>query len=163
MMLQQVEKNKSGFLKETNKHLKDFGEVGLRTLVVAYKQSDEKQYTKWQAKYAEARATVGSEKDLHTEELGDEIEQGLTIVGGTGVEDKLKDGVPEAIDRFARAGIKIWVLAGDKVETAINIGYACRCGEHFFPSFYNFIVTDPFLHLHLFAEICLFFGSFFAS
>jgi phospholipid-translocating ATPase len=71
--------------------------------------------------------TVGRERDLHTEELADEIEQGFTVVGGTGVEDKLQDGVPEAIDRFARAGIKIWVLTGDKVETAINIGYACRC------------------------------------
>jgi phospholipid-translocating ATPase len=164
VMLQRVDKNKSGFVKETNKHWKDFGEVGLRTLVVAYKQSDEEEYTKWQAKYAEARATVGGERDLHTEELVDEIEQGLTIVGGTGVvEDKLQEGVPEAMDRVARAGIKIWVWTGDKVETAINIGYACMCAKHFFPSFYNFIVTDPFLHLHLFAQICSFFGSIFAS
>jgi phospholipid-translocating ATPase len=163
VMLQHVDKNKSGFVKETNKHSKDFGEVGLRTLVVAYKQLDENEYTKWQAKFAEARTTVGRERDLRTEELADEIEQGLTVVGGTGVEDKLQDGVPEAIDRFARAGLKIRVLTGDKVKTAINIGYACRCAKHFLPSFQNFIVTDRFLHLHLFAEICLFFGSFFAS
>lgn len=130
VMLQRVDKNKSGFVKETNKHLKDFGEVGLRTLVVAYRQLDEEEYRKWQAKYAEARATVGRERDLRTEELADEIEQGLTVVGGTGVEDKLQDGVPEAIDRFARAGIKIWVLTGDKVETAINIGYACSLLRH---------------------------------
>jgi phospholipid-translocating ATPase len=131
VMLERVDKNKSGFVKETNKHLKDFGKVGLRTLVVAYKQLDEEEYTKWQAKYAEARATVGGERDLHTEELVDEIEQGLTIVGGTGVEDKLQEVVPEAMDRVARAGIKIWVWTGDKVETAINIGYACRCAKHF--------------------------------
>ncbi len=54
VMLQRVDKNKSGFVKQTNKHSKDFGEVGLRTLVVAYKQLDEKEYTKWQAKIVEA-------------------------------------------------------------------------------------------------------------
>ncbi|CAK9220562.1 unnamed protein product [Sphagnum troendelagicum] len=71
--------------------------------MVAYKQLDEEEYTKWQAKYAEARTTAGHERDLRTEELADEIEQGLTVAGGTGVEDKLQDGVPKAIDRFARA------------------------------------------------------------
>ncbi|CAM6002752.1 unnamed protein product [Sphagnum balticum] len=118
VMLQRVDKNKSGFVKETNKHWKAFGEVGLRTLMVAYKQLDEEEYTKWQAKYAEARTTAGHERDLRTEELADEIEQGLTVAGGTGVEDKLQDGVPKAIDRFARAGIKIWVLTGDKEQKA---------------------------------------------
>jgi phospholipid-translocating ATPase len=160
VMFQRVDKNKSGFVKETNKHLKDFGEVGLRTLVVAYRQLDEEEYKKWQAKYAEARATVGRERDLRTEELADEIEQGLTVVGGTGVEDKLQDGVPEAIDRFARAGIKIWVLTGDKVETAINIGYACRCVKHFSPSFYNFIVTDPFCIFIFLLRFACFLGLF---
>ncbi len=142
VMLQRVDRNKSGFVKETNKDLKEFGQVGLRTLVVAYRELSEDKYQRWQSKYAEVRATLGRERELHTEEVADEIERGLTVVGGTGVEDKLQDGVPETIDRLARAGINIWVLTGDKVETAINIGYACRCVDslHTLPTFQSLFV-----------------------
>lgn len=48
------------------------------------------------------------------------------IVGATGIEDRLQDGVPETIEKLRRAGINIWMLTGDKQETAINIGYACK-------------------------------------
>lgn len=126
VILQRVDRNRPGPVPQTIRHLKLFGEVGLRTLVVAYKVLDEEEYRSWGKRYAEARSIIGKERELRTEELAEEIEQGLTVVGGTGVEDKLQDGVPEAVDRLARAGINIWVLTGDKVETAINIGYACR-------------------------------------
>ncbi|KAG4124786.1 hypothetical protein ERO13_D10G059600v2 [Gossypium hirsutum] len=53
------------------------------------------------------------------------MEKDLILVGATAVEDKLQKGVPQCIDKLAQAGLKIWVLTGDKVETAINIGYAC--------------------------------------
>eukprot|EP00246_Nothoceros_aenigmaticus_P007096 TRINITY_DN20718_c0_g1_i1.p1 TRINITY_DN20718_c0_g1~~TRINITY_DN20718_c0_g1_i1.p1 ORF type:complete len:644 (-),score=97.52 TRINITY_DN20718_c0_g1_i1:654-2459(-) len=106
-------------------HLRDFGEVGLRTLIVAYKELDEVEYQRWHVSYVAARAVVGREREARVEEVEDEIEKGWTVIGGTGVEDKLQVGVPETIDRLAQAGIKIWVLTGDKVETAINIGYAC--------------------------------------
>lgn len=126
MILQRVDRKNSGPTTETFRHLKQFGEVGLRTLLVAYKNLDEEEYRSWNVKFAEARAIIGKERELRSEELAEEIEQGLTVIGGTGVEDKLQEGVPEAVDRLARAGINIWVLTGDKVETAINIGYACR-------------------------------------
>lgn len=125
VVLQRVDRKSSGPVEQTIQHLKVYGEVGLRTLVVAYKALDEEEYQSWAKRYAEARAVIGKERELRTEELAEEIEQGLTVVGGTGVEDKLQEGVPEAVDRLARAGINIWVLTGDKVETAINIGYAC--------------------------------------
>ncbi len=54
------------------------------------------------------------------------VETDLTILGATAIEDKLQLGVPETIASLAAAGIKTWVLTGDKVETAINIGYSCR-------------------------------------
>lgn len=53
-----------------------------------------------------------------------EIEKDLNLLGATAIEDKLQDGVPEAIARLAEADINIWVLTGDKQETAINIGYS---------------------------------------
>jgi magnesium-transporting ATPase (P-type) len=56
----------------------------------------------------------------------EEIEAGLGLLGCTAIEDKLQDGVPKCIADLARAGVKIWVLTGDKEETAINIGFACQ-------------------------------------
>ena len=55
-----------------------------------------------------------------------ELEQDLVLVGATAIEDKLQDGVPETIANLLRANIKVWVLTGDKQETAINIGHSCR-------------------------------------
>merc|ERR1712151_929292 len=54
------------------------------------------------------------------------IECGLHIVGATAIEDKLQDGVPDAIANLGKAGIKLWVLTGDKRETAIEIGYSTK-------------------------------------
>ena len=54
------------------------------------------------------------------------VECDLTIIGATAIEDKLQDGVPETIEDLGVAGIKLWVLTGDKVETAINIGYSSK-------------------------------------
>lgn len=126
VMLQRLNPADKGYADETLRHLQEFGEVGLRTLLVAYRELDEGEYQQWNKLHIAARAVVGREREARIEEVEDEIEQRLIVIGGTGVEDKLQVGVPETIDRLARAGIKIWVLTGDKVETAINIGYACR-------------------------------------
>lgn len=56
------------------------------------------------------------------------IEKDLILIGCTAIEDKLQEGVPTCIETLSRAGIKIWVLTGDKMETAINIAY----GQIFF-------------------------------
>ena len=55
-----------------------------------------------------------------------EVERGMDLIGASAIEDKLQDGVPETIANLAVAGIKIWVLTGDKQETDINIGYSCQ-------------------------------------
>ena len=59
-------------------------------------------------------------------DLYEKIERNLVFVGSTAIEDKLQDGVAECIAKLAKANIKIWVLTGDKQETAINIGYSCQ-------------------------------------
>lgn len=67
--------------------------------------------------------------DSREDKLGliyDEIESDMELVGVTAIEDKLQDGVPQAISNLQMAGIKVWVLTGDKQETAINIGYSCQ-------------------------------------
>ena len=60
------------------------------------------------------------------EQVATEIETDLTLLGATAIEDKLQDGVPETIANLILGGIKVWVLTGDKQETAINIGYSCQ-------------------------------------
>ncbi|KAK1369102.1 Phospholipid-transporting ATPase [Heracleum sosnowskyi] len=113
------------FEKSTKKHLGDYGEAGLRTLVFAYKKLEEAEYKEWNNEFQSARNSQSSNKDEILEELSDKIERELILVGATAVEDKLQQGVAQCIDRLAQAGLKIWVLTGDKMETAINIGFSC--------------------------------------
>ncbi|GJY22043.1 probable phospholipid-transporting ATPase 4 [Tanacetum coccineum] len=113
------------FLDLITKNLNDYGEAGLRTLALAYKKLEENEYSDWYEKFHKAQIASGPNRDELLEELSDTMERGLTLVGATAVEDKLQKGVPECIDRLALAGLKIWVLTGDKMETAINIGFSC--------------------------------------
>ncbi|XP_055880345.1 phospholipid-transporting ATPase ID-like isoform X3 [Biomphalaria glabrata] len=113
-------------LKElTTNHLNDFAQIGLRTLVLAHKYIDDAYYQVWKEKHHEASTTM-DDRDAKLDAVYEEIEQNMILLGATAIEDKLQDGVPETIANLALAGIKIWVLTGDKQETAINIGYSCR-------------------------------------
>ncbi|CAG5125541.1 unnamed protein product, partial [Candidula unifasciata] len=101
-------------LKElTTHHLNDFAQIGLRTLVLAYKDIDEDYFANWQKKHHEASTSM-DDRDGKLDIVYEEIEQGMILIGATAIEDKLQDGVPETIANLALAGIKIWVLTGDK-------------------------------------------------
>jgi phospholipid-translocating ATPase len=109
----------------TGEHLEMFAREGLRTLCIAEREIPEDEYQEWQKDYElAANAVVGREDKL--EEVSDRIENQLWLLGGTAIEDRLQEGVPDAISLLGRAGIKLWVLTGDKVETAINIGFSCN-------------------------------------
>lgn len=60
------------------------------------------------------------------EEAGEQLEQRFELAGATAIEDKLQEGVPETVDKLRRAGVKVWMLTGDKRETAINIAHSAR-------------------------------------
>jgi P-type E1-E2 ATPase len=60
------------------------------------------------------------------EEAAAKIEHSFTLIGATAIEDKLQDEVAPTIAFIREAGIKMWVLTGDKIETAINIGFSCE-------------------------------------
>ncbi|KAL5728725.1 P-type phospholipid transporter [Ranunculus cassubicifolius] len=115
---------------ETRGHLNEYGESGLRTLALAYKRLEESEYLAWNNEFQKAKNTVGPNREEMLEEISDIMERGLTLVGATAVEDKLQKGVPQCIDKLAQAGLKIWVLTGDKMETAINIGFSCSLLRH---------------------------------
>ncbi|CEI94483.1 hypothetical protein RMCBS344292_08693 [Rhizopus microsporus] len=110
-------------LDKTHKDVDTFSENGLRTLMLAYRSIDNEEYASWKKEIDEAStATEGrAEKVAQVQE---KIEVNLKLLGATGIEDKLQEGVPKCIEDLRKAGIKIWVLTGDKLETAINIGYA---------------------------------------
>jgi phospholipid-translocating ATPase len=109
----------------TAEHLELFAREGLRTLCIAEKELSEEEYLAWSKEHDIAAAAVHNREDK-LEEISDAIERDLTLLGGTAIEDRLQDGVPDTIAVLAEAGIKLWVLTGDKVETAINIGFSCN-------------------------------------
>ncbi|XP_071752711.2 phospholipid-transporting ATPase ID [Centroberyx gerrardi] len=109
----------------TSEHLNEFAGEGLRTLALAYKDLDADYFDVWMKKLLFASTVIENRED-QLAALYEEIEQGLTLLGATAIEDKLQEGVPETIACLSLADIKIWVLTGDKLETAMNIGYSCN-------------------------------------
>ncbi|XP_042791625.1 phospholipid-transporting ATPase IB-like isoform X3 [Panthera leo] len=113
------------FVKETLTHLEHFAKEGLRTLCIAYTDLTEKQYQQWLMEYKKA-STVIQDRRQSLEECYDRIEKEFLLLGATAIEDHLQARVPETITTLLNANIKIWVLTGDKQETAINIAYSCK-------------------------------------
>lgn len=105
--------------------LDDFAAEGLRTLLYAHKYITEADYKAWKEVFHAAETSL-IDRQNRIEEAGDLIEQNLDLVGASAIEDKLQKGVPETIDKLRRANIKIWMLTGDKRETAINIAHSAR-------------------------------------
>ncbi|WVR06439.1 hypothetical protein IAU60_003470 [Kwoniella sp. DSM 27419] len=109
----------------TLKDLETFANGGLRTLCIAYRDLSEEEFASWSKRYdAASAATVDREGEI--EKACELVEHSLTILGATALEDKLQEGVPDAIATLHRAGIKLWILTGDKLQTAIEIGYSCN-------------------------------------
>ncbi|XP_058073824.1 phospholipid-transporting ATPase 3 isoform X4 [Magnolia sinica] len=111
--------------KVTRAHLEQFGSSGLRTLCLAYKDLSSEWYESWNEKFIQAKSSL-RDREKKLDEVSELIEKDLILIGSTAIEDKLQEGVPSCIETLSRAGIKIWVLTGDKMETAINIAYACN-------------------------------------
>ncbi|XP_062937757.1 phospholipid-transporting ATPase FetA-like [Cynocephalus volans] len=112
----------------TMEHLDDFASEGLRTLMVAYRELDDAFFQSWSKKHSEAYLSLENREDKLSSAY-EEIERDLMLLGATAIEDKLQDEVPETIFTLNKAKIKIWVLTGDKQETAVNIAYSCNIFE----------------------------------
>ncbi|XP_047440772.1 phospholipid-transporting ATPase IA isoform X5 [Mugil cephalus] len=109
----------------TLKHLEQFATEGLRTLCFAVADISESSYQQWHEIYHRACTSLQN-RALKLEESYELIEKNLQLLGATAIEDKLQDKVPETIETLMKADIKIWILTGDKQETAINIGHSCK-------------------------------------
>ncbi|GLJ13691.1 hypothetical protein SUGI_0218300 [Cryptomeria japonica] len=121
---QRLEDNKSPIAVATWNHLGKFSSEGIRTLCVAYRFLDFSMYQSWNAMFQEARSSL-TDREQRIHQVAELIKEQFILLGCVAIGDKLQDGVPTCIHILLQAGIKIWVLTGDKIETAINVGYAC--------------------------------------
>ena len=117
--------NEAAIIESCLQHVNEFASEGLRTLVYAYRYIDQSAYAEWKRQYREAETSLDDRQE-RIEQAAELIEQRFNLAGATAIEDKLQEGVPDTIDKLRRANIKVWMLTGDKRETAINIGHSAR-------------------------------------
>lgn len=116
---------KDPLIKKTWVNLDKYAVIGLRTLVLAKRIIPREEYDGWSLRYTQALGSL-SEREINVQKLQDEIELNMTLVAATAIEDKLQDNVGKTISILKEAGLKLWVLTGDKIETAINIAFSCE-------------------------------------
>ena len=116
---------KTECFKKINNDIDYFSNLGYRTLMIAYREIDEDDFNKWREKL-HFEDFILQKKHKIIEKYYDLIEKNFEILGATIVEDKLQEKVPETIKDIKAAGIKFWVLTGDKMSTAENIGFSCN-------------------------------------
>ncbi|XP_070520842.1 phospholipid-transporting ATPase ID isoform X6 [Cardiocondyla obscurior] len=125
VIYERLKKDSEEIMAKTLDHLNKFAGEGLRTLCLSVRDLDESFFNNWKQRHQEA-ALSQENRDDKLDAIYEEIEKDMSLLGATAIEDKLQDGVPQTIANLSLAGIKLWVLTGDKQETAINIGYSCQ-------------------------------------
>ncbi|KAI1763276.1 phospholipid-translocating P-type ATPase [Hypoxylon sp. FL1150] len=125
-------------------HIEEFASEGLRTLLFAYRYISDEEYEGWRKVYRTA-ATSLVDRQQRIEEAAELIEQNFDLAGASAIEDKLQQGVPETIEKLRRANIKVWMLTGDKRETAINIAHSARLAKPF-SEIYILDATEDDMH-----------------
>jgi len=132
VILDRLKAGQSDIVKSTTEQLQQYSIEGLRCLLVGYAEIDSSSYATWSKAYKAARTDLTQiekkkkgESNI-IENLEEQIEKDLVLIGSTAIEDKLQDGVPDCIANIVKAGVNIWMLTGDKEETAINIAVACN-------------------------------------
>jgi phospholipid-translocating ATPase len=99
---------------------------GLRTLVIARKRLSEAAYTTFRQRHHQASIQLEGRNEAMAAVVAEGLEQDLELLGVTGVEDKLQDDVKPTLELLRNAGIKIWMLTGDKIETATCIAISTK-------------------------------------
>lgn len=105
-------------------HLEDYASFGYRTLCFSVRKLSEQEYAQWAPLYKKAVLAIDNRARLLAE-AAEQLEHDMTLVGATAIEDKLQEWVPETIQALMAADIRVWMLTGDKRETAINIAHSC--------------------------------------
>lgn len=110
----------------TLQHLEEYASEGLRTLCLAMREIPDQEFAEWWKIFDKAQTTLGGTRAEELDKAAEVLEKDFYLLGATAIEDRLQDGVPETIHTLQEAGIKVWVLTGDRQETAINIGMSCK-------------------------------------
>ena len=118
-------------LNTVDKNLLRFAKKGLRTLMIAYRELNENVYNKFEEVYKSAM-NHPLEKEMLLNKAADLIEKDLILLGATAIEDQLQDNIDEVLQNFIDTGIKVWVLTGDKMDTAKSIAFSCKLINHNF-------------------------------
>lgn len=114
----------SQLMEKTNNHIDIFAKEGLRTLAIARKRLTKTEFINFNQELIEANSTLQN-RAAKVEACQKKIETGLELLGATAVEDALQDDVRDTLVSLRASGIKVWVLTGDKIETALNIALSC--------------------------------------
>ncbi|XP_047202122.1 probable phospholipid-transporting ATPase VD isoform X2 [Girardinichthys multiradiatus] len=122
---EQAQEIYSHIREQTQKHLHTYAREGLRTLCIAKKVLEEEEYEVWLKRQLLAESSIENQEELLLDSA-QRLETDLTLLGCTGIVDRLQEDVPETIEALQEAGVKVWILTGDKQETAINIANACK-------------------------------------
>ncbi len=131
-------KNGKNNITECNQIINEFARNGWRTLALAYRYLNEEDYSNYDTLLNDAYNDL-TNQDVKLKEVFEKIENNLELIGATAVEDRLQEDVASTLESLRQAGIKIWVLTGDKRETAINISNSCK---HFANDMIKLISTD---------------------
>ena len=113
---------------KTKEHLDNFARNGYRTLCFSMRELNKKEYENFKIKYSSLKTKFLSDKSLEKdlEDLISQIEKNMILQGATSLEDKLQKGVNKTIQDLIDAGIHVWMLTGDKMDTAQSIAYSCK-------------------------------------
>lgn len=110
---------------KTMQQLELYAREGLRVLLVAKRTLNPVEFSEWYSAHQECEMSVEGREKRIRDSFG-LLEKELTLIGATGIEDRLQENVPETIAALLSAGIIIWVLTGDKTETAINVAFSAK-------------------------------------
>ena len=124
VIYERLSANGNDFENSTQEHMDEWAKCGLRTLCLARREVGTDEYEHWNKKFVKASQAIENREDKLAK-VYELIERDLTLLGATAIEDKLQVGVPRTIEQLMKANIAVWVLTGDKQDTAINIGQAC--------------------------------------
>ncbi|OMJ82799.1 hypothetical protein SteCoe_16396 [Stentor coeruleus] len=125
MMFQRISKNNNpGYVEYIKRNVDIFSSRGFRTLVMSFKYIEPHEFAIWKEKYDYAITLITGREEA-VDKVAEEIEKDMLLLGCSSVEDALQDDVPSTIQDILTAGMSFWMLTGDKLETAENIGKTC--------------------------------------
>lgn len=140
--------NRPEFIEQASRYIDLFSKKGYRTLLVGMKVLDQKEYDDWNEIFKSANLNLINKAE-NLRKAHEIIESNIHLLGATIVEDKLQDEVPETIKDLRLGDIKIWMLTGDKIDTAENIAKSCnliseelivfKIPSDYFPNFESFV------------------------